>query len=111
MRWREKRNELAQDLNGTPDDISAAILFRLGAEKAKKVARALDKRLRNIKPDCPHCKGTGLVPWYSTTACGMVIGGGRVQCNCGPNAFVDGMRAEVRRGLRRRRRPAPRKGE
>jgi hypothetical protein len=61
-RWRDKRNDLAQDLVGTPDDICEAILRRLGVDQARKVARALDKRLRNIKPDCPACRGTGFAP-------------------------------------------------
>jgi hypothetical protein len=39
-RWREKRNDLAQDLLGTSNDICDAILRRLGVDQAKKVVRA-----------------------------------------------------------------------
>jgi hypothetical protein len=58
-RWRDKRNLLADALTGTPKDIADGILRELGVEQAKKVTRALDKRFRNLKPDCPQCGGTG----------------------------------------------------
>jgi hypothetical protein len=58
-RWRGKRNELAADWTGKPSEIAENILRNLGADQARKVSRALDKRLRNLRPDCPECKGTG----------------------------------------------------
>jgi hypothetical protein len=51
-RWREKRNDRASVLDGTPKDMAAdALLRRLGVREAKRVLRALDKRLKAIKPD------------------------------------------------------------
>ena len=52
-RWREKRNELAVALTGKPNEVADNILRNLGADQARKVSRALDKRLRDLKSDCP----------------------------------------------------------
>jgi hypothetical protein len=71
-------------LLGTPDEICEAILSHLGVDQAKKVARALDKRLRNVKPDCLACGGTGFAPAQFSTACGMPIGSGKIPCDCSP---------------------------
>jgi len=47
--------------------------------------RALDKRLRNVKPDCLACGGTGFVPMDTSTACGMPIAKGvKFKCDCSP---------------------------
>ena len=59
-RWRDKRNEEARALKGKPKEIAERILRELGVKEAARVVRALDKRLRNIKPDCPRCNGTGI---------------------------------------------------
>jgi hypothetical protein len=45
-RWRDKRNALAGVLTGTPREIAAGILRHLGPDRARKVMRALGKRLR-----------------------------------------------------------------
>jgi hypothetical protein len=58
-RWRDKRNEDANALAGTPEQIANSILLRLGKKEADRVLRALDEQLRNIKPDCPRCEGKG----------------------------------------------------
>ena len=34
-------------------------------KEAKRLSKALEKRLRNIKPDCPRCGGHGLVRYGS----------------------------------------------
>jgi hypothetical protein len=81
-RWRDKRNVKAQALDGTPKEISKELLRHLGPDKAKKVVRALDKRLRNLKPDCPACKGTGFTPWHARSACGMLLSEGMAPCDC-----------------------------
>ena len=67
---------LAQVLEGTPAKIGEALLSHLGVDQAKKVVRALDKRLRNVKPDCLACRGTGFAPVRFTTACGIPLFGG-----------------------------------
>jgi hypothetical protein len=46
--------------------------------------RALDKRLRNLKPDCVACGGSGFAPVKFATACGSFISNGKVPCDCGP---------------------------
>jgi hypothetical protein len=48
-RWRDKRNALAGVLNGTPRQIAAGIVRHLGPDRARKVMRALGKRLRMSK--------------------------------------------------------------
>ena len=82
-RWRDKRNELAQALTGTPKQVAEAILAHLGPRDARRVLRALDKRLSAIKPDCEGCGGTGFMPVIFSTPCGMPIGPGRHPCDCG----------------------------
>ena len=79
---------LDQALLGTPNEVCEAMLRQLGVEQTKKVARALDKRLRNIKPDCPDCEGTGFRSVQLTTACGIPLFGGKskIKCDCGPKA-------------------------
>ena|SRR5947208_1419666 len=69
--WREKRNEAAKDWEGTPAEFVESLLARLGAKKARKVARLLEVRLRNLKPDCYSCDGTGFRRLGMSTACGM----------------------------------------
>jgi hypothetical protein len=87
--------ELAEALAGTPDEICEAILSHLGIDKTKKVVRKLDKRLRNIKPDCPSCKGTGLSQAKLSMPCGtpLMIDGKRWEirrpCDCRPNPIPD----------------------
>jgi hypothetical protein len=85
-RWREKRNRLAAALIGTPKEIADGVLQELGPKQAKKVVRALDARLRNLKPNCRVCHGTGFAKVQLFTACGekllqdvMVIA-----CSCSP---------------------------
>jgi hypothetical protein len=48
-RWRARRNELATALTGEPEDVVNNLLRELGEDGARKVARALGKRLRNLK--------------------------------------------------------------
>jgi hypothetical protein len=75
-------------LRGTTDEICEAILSclsHLGVDQATKVVRALGKRLRNVKPDCIACSGTGFVPMDTSTACGMPIAKGvKFKCDCSP---------------------------
>jgi hypothetical protein len=83
-RWRDSRNEDAQALKGKPKEIAETILRSLGAKEAARVVRALDKRLCNIKPDCPGCHGTGFLRDGIQTACGFQL---QAQictpCDCG----------------------------
>jgi len=81
-RWRDKRNDLAQILVGTPNEICEAILRELGADPTRRLARALDKRLRSLRSDCPRCEGTGFRSMQSRTACGMPIAQLRIRCDC-----------------------------
>jgi hypothetical protein len=83
-RWRDSRNEDAQALKGKPKEIADNILRSLGAKEAAKVMRALDQRLRNIKPDCPACHGTGFLQDGIQTACGFQLQA-RIEhpCDCG----------------------------
>jgi hypothetical protein len=83
MRWRDRRNALTQALTGTPQEIAEVILSHLGVDGAKKVSRALDKRMRAIKPDCEVCKGTGYMPLRFSTACGLPMFQGHLPCDCG----------------------------
>ena len=73
-RWRDKRNaavdKLDDLLTGKPREIADSILFYLGTDQTKKIARALDKRLRNLKPDCPRCRGTGFIRALMFLHCG-----------------------------------------
>ena len=83
-RWRDRRNELANILTGTPRDVAEGIFSELGAKKARNVARALDKRLRNLKPDCPKCHGEGFYLAEASTACDSPLGVNlRFPCDCG----------------------------
>jgi hypothetical protein len=81
-RWRDKRNTLASALEygSDPEWAADGILLAFGPEeagrvlrKAEKVVRALRKRLRNLKPDCPACQGKGFAPAHVSTACGMPL--------------------------------------
>jgi hypothetical protein len=87
-RWREKRNGLAEVLTRRkPEEVADGILHELGVERAKKVARALGRRLRNLKPDCPSCCGTGVFRVGMETARGSPISfSPTVACDCGPIA-------------------------
>jgi len=72
-------------LLGTPDEICEKTILSHGVDQAKKVVRALDKRLRNVKPDCIACRGTGFVPMDTFTECGMPIAKGvKFKCDCSP---------------------------
>jgi hypothetical protein len=73
-RWRDKRNGLADALTGTPKEIADGILRQLGADQTRKVARALDERLRGLNPNCPACRGTGFAAVTISTACGLDTG-------------------------------------
>jgi hypothetical protein len=85
-RWRDKRSELAQVLSGTPKEITDCILFKLGAREAKRVLRALDKRLLNLKSDCLACNGTGFMTMNVFNCSGGVDFTFRHPCDCGENA-------------------------
>jgi hypothetical protein len=69
-------------LDGKADDICEAILCYLGVDQTKKIARALDKRLRNLNPDCRACGGTGYAPTQLSTACGMPLWPAKIKCDC-----------------------------
>jgi hypothetical protein len=65
-----------------PKEIAEGLLSEIGVDRARKVLRALEKRLAAIKTDCPACKGTGFM-WYQ-------IEGKECRfsqpCDCGPKA-------------------------
>jgi hypothetical protein len=86
-RWRDKRNDEAQLLHGKPNEIANRILLDLGPKEAARILRALDKRLRNIKPDCPACHGTGFLRFGLESTCGArtVTEAVRIHhpCDCG----------------------------
>jgi len=84
-RWRERRNDLAQVLVGKPNQIAEGILSHHGAKEAKRIVQALDKRLRNIKPDCRSCGGTGFMTLQSFTA--VPTGQISPPCDCGPETL------------------------
>ena len=81
----EERQQVLS-LEGKPKDIAEAILTELGVDKAKRVVRALDKRLGNIKPDCRFCGGDGLTkPKQAYSVCGSIKYEGvflRIPCSC-----------------------------
>jgi hypothetical protein len=84
-RWRDRRNEQALALTGTPQEIANRILGTLGAKQAGKVVRALDKRLRAIKPDCKFCGGTGFAAAQGFSCDGEPATNGiRLPCPCDP---------------------------
>lgn len=60
-RWRDRRNAFADVMTGTPEEVADGVLRLLGVEAARNVARALDRRLRRLKPDCPSCSGLGFI--------------------------------------------------
>jgi hypothetical protein len=60
-RWRDRRNDMASALTGAPEEVADSILRLLGVEEARRVTCALDRRLRDLKPDCPSCSGLGFV--------------------------------------------------
>jgi hypothetical protein len=82
----ENYRELAEAMaEGKPDDVAANIVFELGPQKAKKIMRALEKRLAAIKKDCVACNGTGITQRQITTLCSMPQGPQcRIPCNCSP---------------------------
>jgi hypothetical protein len=96
-RWREKRNELAAAFTGIPKEVAENILSQLGVDKARRVVRALDKRLRNLKPDCIVCGGTGFAPYDIFTACGLPTGKTTLPCDCSPEtqALVQAKRPQA----------------
>jgi hypothetical protein len=72
-------------LFGTPKETCEAVLLHHGVDQTKKVVRELDKRVRNLKPDCLACRGTGFAPMDTSTACGMPIAKGVLfPCDCSP---------------------------
>jgi hypothetical protein len=89
-RWRDKRNARAEAFDGTPKEVAEALLVQLGVAQVRNVVRALDKRLRNIKPDCRACGGTGRTPVRFFSACGTPILGkadgtpASMPCDCSP---------------------------
>jgi hypothetical protein len=86
-RWRDRRNEAATALTGKPNQIADNILLELGAKDATKVVRALDKRLRNIKPDCPRCSGAGFITSEARMPCGTPLRWNMTApCDCLPPA-------------------------
>src|ERR1700730_3587577 len=95
-RWRDRRNELAQALTGSPKEIPEAIFRELGVDQSKKVVRALDKRLRNLKPDCPASGGTASARVQTFTACGTPMSAARIPCDCGPGMQAMQTADEVR---------------
>lgn len=46
-RWRDRRNALIEALTGSPATAAAAIIATLGIDKALKVAKALEQRIRH----------------------------------------------------------------
>jgi hypothetical protein len=92
-RWRDRRNDRAAVLVGKPKEVADGILFELGVDQARKIARALDKRLRNLKPDCSLCHGTGFFAVHYSTACGMPISNGRLPCDCTVETQANGHEA------------------
>jgi hypothetical protein len=48
-RWRERRNRLASAWTGTPDQVAEHIIKELGIEQARKIVRAIDKRVNKTK--------------------------------------------------------------
>jgi hypothetical protein len=96
-RWRDSRNEDAQALKGKPKNIADKILRSLGAKEAARVVRALDKRLRNIKPDCRACNGTGFVSDGIQSTCGIQFQARVVApCDCGEFAAEWGPDAQLK---------------
>jgi hypothetical protein len=83
-RWRERRNSKADvlDDDAKPKQVAEGLLTELGVDRARKVLRALDKRLRGIKSDCPACKGTGFM-WWQIEDTELRY---PVPCDCGPKA-------------------------
>jgi ParB-like nuclease domain len=71
-------------LDGTGEDACEAILLHLGVGKAKRIVRALDKRMRNLKPDCLACSGTGFRPAQASTLCGIPLWQVKIKCDCSP---------------------------
>src|SRR5262245_6220576 len=83
-RWRERRNELADALFQRTEDVVNTILQELGPTRARTINKALTTLLRNLKPDCPACKGTGFTTIRLATACGQPLFGGQsiMPCDC-----------------------------
>jgi hypothetical protein len=85
-RWREERNRKAAVLDhARPKDVAEGILAELGIDRTQKVLRALEKRVRAIKKDCPACGGTGFMTRRVELGPGMVWDH-REACDCGPKA-------------------------
>src|SRR5262249_16889984 len=51
----------AKLLEGKPKDVAERAILDLGVKRCRSIVRALDKLLRNIKPDCPNCNGSGVI--------------------------------------------------
>ena len=68
---------------GGPQQIADTLFIELGAEKARKVVRLLDKRLKAIKRDCKWCGGTGIAKADIYSPCGSVhFGKMGLPCTC-----------------------------
>jgi hypothetical protein len=82
-RWRAKRNRMASVVDGTPKEIADGLLAEFGPDKARKIARALDKRLRTLKRDCRLCNGTGFAMIQRFGPCGLAESVPlRAACDC-----------------------------
>jgi hypothetical protein len=86
-RLKGKAEAAADDPFDAPlKEVVEYIFSELGVAKAKRVVRALDKRLKAIKPDCPACKGTGMAPLEFRGPCGTKEGAFSLPCDCGERA-------------------------
>jgi hypothetical protein len=88
--WREKRKGAFNALHGSSiaGETAERILAELGVERARKVVRALNKRVRTIKLDCLSCKGTGFIRIQEYLPCTGETHGQPLTspCDCGPVA-------------------------
>jgi len=89
-RWRERRNARASALDPTRTlkDAAEAIFRELGAGRARKIVPLLARRVRNLKPDCPACKGTGLAQIKLFSCSGEAEGDWTVPCDCDPKGVA-----------------------
>jgi hypothetical protein len=90
QRWRKKRNARAGALDPAlaPKDAAEAIFRELGADRARKIVPLLARRVRNLKPDCPACKGTGLAQIKLFSCSGEAEGDWTVPCDCDPKGVA-----------------------
>jgi hypothetical protein len=84
-RWRDRRNQLANALQGDAPWIAEKIFRELGVKKTKRVADHLRRRLKAIDPNCQLCKGTGITPAVELKGpCGHYEGEFIDRCPCNP---------------------------